>query len=80
MSWFRITGFLDFIRRPKIEILENSKFRKLVFLPSSGERGGESAILMEPQVSVEATSTLLDPSPLAFLEEGNMSSFRNIAI
>jgi hypothetical protein len=32
---FIITGFLDFVRRPEFQILENIPFRKLDLFPSS---------------------------------------------
>jgi hypothetical protein len=36
----RITGFLDFVHRTVFKKLENTAFRKLSLVPSSGEEGG----------------------------------------
>jgi hypothetical protein len=37
--------FLDFVHRPKLEIIENKAFRKLDLFPSSGE-GKNTPILL----------------------------------
>jgi hypothetical protein len=41
----RIIGVLDFVHRPKFQILKNTKFRKLDLFLSSGE-GGETPTLL----------------------------------
>jgi hypothetical protein len=43
----RIVGFLDFVHRPELEVLENTTFRTLDLLLSSGE-GKETSILFGP--------------------------------
>jgi hypothetical protein len=43
----RVTGFLDFVHRLEVQILENTMFQKLDLFPSSGE-GRETPTLLGP--------------------------------
>jgi hypothetical protein len=42
----RTTGFLDFVHRAEFQILENTTFRKLDLVPSSGERRETPTLLV----------------------------------